>query len=159
MSGAHRGTDAGKRRLRVLAAGVWTLVIWGHSLLPAAQSSAESAWVMEAMAPLLALTGLAPDLRHTLVRKLAHMTEFALLGALWTAALPPSGAGGCSLEHSRASRVLPACVLTALADETIQLFVPGRSSQITDVWIDALGAAMGLGAVLLAGRGKRRMGR
>ena len=159
MSGAHRGTDAGKRRLWTLAAGVWTLVIWGHSLLPAAQSSAESSLVMEIMTPLLALTGLAPDLRHTLVRKLAHMAEFALLGALWTAALPPGGAGGCSPEHSRAWRVLPACVLTALADETIQLFVPGRSSQVTDVWIDAMGAAIGLGAALLFGRKKRRMGR
>lgn len=114
---------------------------------------------MEAMAPLLALTGLAPALRHALVRKLAHMTEFALLGAFWTAALPPSGAGGCSPEKGRACRVLSACVLTALADETIQLFVPGRSSQVTDVWIDLLGAAIGLGAALLLGKWKRRMER
>lgn len=167
MSGAHRETDPGKRRdaarksrrLWALAAGVWTLVIWGHSLLPAAQSSAESSWVMEAMAPLLALTGLAPDCWHTLVRKLAHMTEFALLGTFWTAALPLSGAGGCSTEKDRACRVLLTCVLIALVDETIQLFVPGRSSQVTDVWIDALGAAIGLGAALLLGKWKRRMER
>lgn len=165
MSGAHRGTDPGKRRdaarkrrrLWALAAGVWTLVIWGHSLLPAAQSSAESSWVMEAMAPLLALTGLAPDCWHTLVRKLAHMTEFALLGTFWTAALPLSGAGGCSPEKDRACQVLLACVLTALADETIQWFVPGRGSGVTDVWIDLLGAAIGLGAALPLGKWKRRM--
>lgn len=114
---------------------------------------------MEAMAPLLALTGLAPDCWHTLVRKLAHMTEFALLGTFWTAALPLSGAGGCSTEKDRACRVLLTCVLIALVDETIQLFVPGRSSQVTDVWIDALGAAIGLGAALLLGKWKRRMER
>lgn len=134
---------------------LWPLVIWGHSLLPAARSSAESTWVMEAMAPLLTLTGLAPDCWHTLVRKLAHMTEFALLGAFWTAALPPDGAGDCSLKKGRACQILLACLLTALADETIQLFVPGRGSAVTDVWIDTLGAAIGLGAALLKGKKRR----
>ena len=30
-------------------------------------------------------------------------------------------------------------LLTALTDETIQLFVPGRSGQVTDIWIDFSG--------------------
>lgn len=33
---------------------------------------------------------------------------------------------------------------TAFLDETIQLFVPGRSGQISDVWVDLLGAAVGI---------------
>ena len=33
--------------------------------------------------------------------------------------------------------------LTALTDETIQLFSPGRSSQVTDVWIDFAGVVTG----------------
>ena len=42
-------------------------------------------------------------------------------------------------------------LLTALTDETIQLFVPGRSSQVTDVWIDFSGVMTGLivGLILL----------
>ncbi len=35
-------------------------------------------------------------------------------------------------------------LLTALTDETIQLFVPGRSGQVTDVWIDFSGVLTGL---------------
>jgi VanZ family protein len=31
----------------------------------------------------------------------------------------------------------------ALGDETIQLFVPGRSGQISDVWVDLTGVAIG----------------
>ena len=44
-----------------------------------------------------------------------------------------------------------ASLLTALTDETIQLFVPGRSGQVTDVWIDFSGVLTGLvvGLILL----------
>lgn len=35
-------------------------------------------------------------------------------------------------------------LLTALTDETIQLFSPGRSSQVMDVWIDFAGVMTGL---------------
>ena len=42
-------------------------------------------------------------------------------------------------------------LLTALTDETIQLFVPGRSGQVTDIWIDFSGVMTGLlvGRILL----------
>ena len=42
-------------------------------------------------------------------------------------------------------------LLTALTDETIQLFVPGRSGQVTDIWIDFFGVMTGLlvGLILL----------
>ncbi len=35
-------------------------------------------------------------------------------------------------------------VLTALTDETIQLFSEGRSSQVTDVWLDSAGVLVGI---------------
>ena len=38
---------------------------------------------------------------------------------------------------------LLAGLMTALTDETIQLFSPGRSSQVTDVWIDFAGVVTG----------------
>ena len=40
-------------------------------------------------------------------------------------------------------------VLTALTDETIQMFVPGRSSSVRDVWIDTAGVLAGLLVALL----------
>ena len=40
-------------------------------------------------------------------------------------------------------------VLTALTDETIQLFSEGRSSQVTDVWLDSAGVLAGILAALL----------
>ena len=35
-------------------------------------------------------------------------------------------------------------LLTALTDETIQMFSDGRSSQLTDVWLDLSGAMAGI---------------
>ncbi|MDD5833249.1 MAG: VanZ family protein [Clostridiales bacterium] len=79
----------------------------------------------------------------------------------------------CSISHSAAhSAALPATqstaysaaliavfsaaassvffgLLTALTDETIQLFVEGRSGQITDVWIDFAGVCFGTAAAIL----------
>ena len=73
----------------------------------------------------------------TLVSKLAHVAEYAVLGALIQWAL---GAG----------RVWPAWWMTlayAVTDEFHQTFVPGRTARVTDVLIDAAGAAIGIALV------------
>ncbi|MGV8147186.1 MAG: VanZ family protein [Alkaliphilus sp.] len=36
------------------------------------------------------------------------------------------------------------CVLYAISDETHQIFVPGRSAQVSDILIDSVGAAVGI---------------
>ena len=77
-----------------------------------------------------------------LVRKLAHFTEFALLGAL---AL--NAARHLQLRHPLALS-WAFSVLYAASDEIHQLFVPGRAGMITDVCIDSCGAL--LGVLLLA---------
>lgn len=143
QSGGRREGVSGKlRRLRPWMIGVWTLVIWGHSLLPASQSSAESGQVLALLEPLLRLTGLAPELWHTVIRKCAHMAEFAVLGGLWSGT---PGTGPVRLRD-RLLTIGFACMATALLDETIQLFRPGRSGQISDVWVDLCGAAIGIAA-------------
>ena len=66
------------------------------------------------------------------LRKLAHMTEFGLLWALWLRAL---------------GRPLTATAITlayAATDEWHQTFVRGRHGSPIDVGIDAVGALIGL---------------
>jgi VanZ family protein len=66
------------------------------------------------------------------VRKLAHLTEYAVLGALLMRA---------------ARRELPAFLLGvayAVSDEVHQHFVPGRHATPVDVAIDAVGVAVGV---------------
>lgn len=109
---------------------------------------------MELLTPLLSAIPLPVESWHTLIRKLAHMTEFALLGVCWTAALARSGPGGKG--GTRLLLVPLACLLIAMVDETIQIFVPGRGSLVSDVWIDALGACIGSGITLLILSRRRR---
>src|SRR6476661_6951745 len=69
-------------------------------------------------------------------KKGAHFTVYAVLAVLFRRALPPSR------RIWALSWVLT--VLYAASDEWHQSFVPGRHPQVTDVLIDACGAATGL---------------
>lgn len=74
------------------------------------------------------------------LRKIAHASEFAALGMVLT----------LLIEEGRKIKVLllALCGLgAALIDETIQLFVDGRSGQIKDVWIDLAGFGVGVAIV------------
>ena len=66
------------------------------------------------------------------LRKLAHVTEYAVLGALLLRALP---------------RELPALAIGiayAASDELHQHFVPGRQASPVDLAIDAVGVVIGV---------------
>lgn len=111
--------------------------IWGNSLMPATISGAFSDWVREMLNRILG--GLGSDMGLSggeLLRKVAHATEFAALGLELTALFR-------SKLRQRLHLILLMGVSTALADETIQLFVAGRAGQIRDVWIDFGGFCVG----------------
>ena len=65
---------------------------------------------------------------------------------------PSLDAGLLLAQCLRAGFARPAlaALLCALADETIQLFVPGRSGQVKDIWIDFAGAVLAIGLTVLA---------
>ena len=95
----------------------------------------------------LGLPGAADRLTMHIVRKLAHFCEYLLEGFLLML---------CLRVYTRhffkhVSWPMLGGLLTALTDETIQLFVPGRSGQVTDIWIDFSGVMTGLlvGLILL----------
>lgn len=144
-----------KRPVRIVwlvLAVLWLLFIWGNSLQTAAESSEVSRGVLAYFIPLLEWTGLPEELWHTLVRKLAHMTEFALLGILWSLAVSPGAKTTPHVRWIQRGWALMICLGAALIDESIQRFVPGRSGELRDVCIDLLGGTLGvLVAVLIGG--------
>ena len=81
-----------------------------------------------------------PWITDGVLRKAAHFLEFAVLGILLT------GTFNGERNFTLAKPMLFA-VLTAMTDETIQAFTPGRNCALSDVWLDAAGALTG--AVLL----------
>ena len=96
---------------------------------------------------------LAPSLVETLsfiVRKCAHMSEYALLCILWV----------LYMKEARFTKAYMLAygltVMYAVSDEIHQAFVTGRSAQLSDVCIDACGAAIGLVLIYLWHRWRQR---
>ena len=133
-----------QKLLTALAIGLNLALIWGNSLLPGDDSGAMSDWVMGFLRFLP-----QTELAHTVLRKAAHFSEFALLGLLagrmgrLCAGKPLWGLAGLGLAAG--------CI-----DETIQLFTPGRASSMVDVWIDTAGFAAGLSLVIIVYHYKKR---
>ena len=108
--------------------------IFANSLTPAEVSAEESRSFLDA------ILALFPDITHHVVRKLAHVAEYALLGvhfALAPVLLP---------IPSRLANLLALLfgAVIALLDEGIQYFVPGRGASLGDAVIDYVGYLMAL---------------
>ena len=88
----------------------------------------------------LGLPGAADRLTMHIVRKLAHFCEYTLEGFLLMLCMRVYS------RHPLRHITVPMLggVLTALTDETIQLFSEGRSGQVTDVWLDSAGVLAGI---------------
>jgi VanZ family protein len=76
-----------------------------------------------------------------IIRKLAHITEYALLSMsiAWPLWVTRPGLKGYKL----AILTIGITIVYAATDEYHQTFVPGRSGEIRDVLIDSIGACIG----------------
>ena len=128
------------RRLRfwICLMGGALLFIWGNSLLPAKQSGALSGWLHDLLTSFLP-EGSGASGGDGLLRKIAHFTEFALLGGVLCRLFRIKGesfpvAGALSIGCG----FFAACV-----DELLQHLSPGRSPSLRDVCIDLAGVLTG----------------
>ncbi len=137
---------------------VWIGSMWYHSATPGVVSSAQSDALVYNLWNVFTFVGVQNI--HTMVlivRKSAHILEYMVFGILLTCLFlrvcSALARTACCLEHRDVLRtqilqlrlvfILGACVVPA-CDETIQLFVPGRSGQLTDCFIDLVGVACGV---------------
>lgn len=102
-------------------------------------------WLAERMSPHLI------DVTDFAIRKIAHVTEYAILSLLVSRSLAITKHTGTK------TRVLATMIASvyALSDEFHQSFVPSRGATYTDVMWDTLGASIGSGILYMAHR--RRM--
>ena len=114
-------------------------LIWGNSLMTGESSGSFSGAVVAFLSRFLPF--FSGEMGHTLLRKLAHFSEFACLGLLMGTTL--------RLYGKPVFRATGLGLVAACVDETIQLFVPGRASSLIDVWIDTAGFATGLLILML----------
>ena len=118
--------------------------IFRNSLETGTQSSMRSQELMAVLNELLGKVHLGPLSEHT-IRKLAHFAEFTMEGFLLMLCLRVYTSH--FVRHM--SWPLLGGMTTALTDETIQRFIPNRTSAVTDVWIDMAGVVCGLFVALI----------
>lgn len=127
--------------------------IWGNSMVPGRQSDAISIAFRDIIANKLHLAAVFSIPENAVIRKLAHVTEFTVLGIVLTWLLKGKLRISCGW-------VLLAGMSVALADETIQLWIGSRTSSVKDVWIDMGGICAGTAIVMLiimiAAKARRR---
>ncbi len=127
------------------------LCAWMAVIFLASSDSSSGSHSSAIVAAVIQLLGIEPtpaqlDLAHLLFRKSAHFTEYAILALLWAWALPR--------HPMRLIGAWTAATLYAASDEFHQGFVANRGPAITDVAIDATGAATALLLLWLL-RGRR----
>ena len=83
-------------------------------------------------------------LAHSVVRKSAHLIEYAILAML---ACRAQTAPGAPIGRNLALRTLAVCAAYALADEAHQALVPSRTGSVVDVMVDVTGATLGTWAL------------
>lgn len=124
-----------RRKILVVLLVLVLAFIWVQSCMSVSASREESRGVMDLITPLLEFFVGRGNVTLLLVRKLAHFCEFFVLGCILSLLLP----------LRPAMRLLAAgfALLAGFIDETIQIF-SGRGDQISDVWLDLSGAAVGI---------------
>lgn len=118
--------------------------IWGNSVKSRSESKLLSLGVLQWIRPLLGMIFSPENVTDHLVRKLAHFTEFGLLGAeliMLTYLLR-------KLRVQSVLNCLFAGLSAAVIDETIQIF-SARGSQAIDVLLDFGGVIAGAAVMLL----------
>ena len=137
----------------------WMGVIFLMSAMPGDMSGEQSGRLLHLLISLLTLllgeetaAAISPDMLHLLIRKAAHMAEYAVLFFLYRRALRQSGVRRPGLY------ALLMSIAYACTDEWHQSFSEGRSPGATDVGIDTLGALAMWGLNIAAERllAKRR---
>lgn len=125
------------KKLSVFLVIIWMIVIFMLSSFNGNISSVQSDGIVSLLARIIHYTG-DIDILRFIVRKVAHFTEYLILGILVINALKYN-----SIKDMMKLSIL-ICILYASLDEIHQLFVSDRAGNIFDVLIDTLGSLTGI---------------
>ena len=119
--------------------------IWDNSLQNGGTSDGFSLIFAKWIAPIANKLGFYGNIwaLNRIIRKLAHLTEFTILGGVLYVVLRHY------IEYGTVVKTIGVGIVIASLDEFIQLFSLGRSSQLFDVLIDTVGIIIGISVVKL----------
>ena len=141
----------------------WLLpVLWMALIFSASGDNKSFEHSSRILAPIL--RWLFPHISHdalnsvvTIIRKCAHLTEYAILAILfWRALRKPVKKDLRPWSWKEAKMAVLFVALYAASDEFHQRFVPSRQASVIDVLIDTIGGSLGLLLIWMIGRWRER---
>ena len=129
-----------KRCILYILLGLIVFFIWDNSMQNGGSSDGFSIFFAEAFVPIVNKLGFHGNIwtLNRIVRELAHLREFTILGSVLYTILRRY------ITYGTVIKTIALGILIASLDEFIQLFSPGRSSQLSDILIDTIGVILGL---------------
>lgn len=115
---------------------LWMLLIFLMSSFDATESTNQSNFIVNIINNIFKIENI--ELLSFIIRKLAHFTEYLILGFLTINMLNKN-----DISKKYLLSIL-ICIIYATSDEIHQIFVPGRACQIRDVLIDSIGSITGV---------------
>ena len=134
-----------KKVIKLLLIILWLLVIFIFSNQDGTTSTALTNGVLEKY-----LFFIDSDMFFIVIRKIAHITEYLILGILVF-----SFVNEFKIDRKIIISLL-ICLIFSSLDEFHQLFIPGRTGKILDVFIDMIGVLLGIGVLLLIHKNLRK---
>lgn len=134
-----------KKVIKLLLIILWLLVIFIFSNQDGTTSTALTNGVLEKY-----LFFIDSDVLFIIIRKIAHITEYLILGILVF-----SFVNEFKIDRKIIISLL-ICLIFSSLDEFHQLFIPGRTGKILDVFIDMIGVLLGIGVLLLIHKNLRK---
>ncbi len=128
-----------KKKILLTVTIIITLAIFIHSSMNAVDSSEESGALLQFINSIASSLHIQNILNEHSIRKLAHFTEFSILGIFlsWTVF------EYCKQLKTKIFMILFFLLAVPVTDETIQYFPIGRSAEVKDVLLDFSGAVTG----------------
>lgn len=124
----------GKKLFNIIILILWMILIFTMSSFNAAESGEQSGMIVNFINHIIHVDNI--KLLSLIIRKLAHFTEYLILGILVANVFYKC--------NKRLLLTIIICIIYAVSDEIHQIFVPGRSCQLLDVIIDSLGSITGI---------------
>jgi len=131
-----------KKYINLILLILWMVLIFAMSSFDASESGNQSGFIVNLIGDIFNIRDL--ELLSFIIRKLAHITEFMILGILTI---------NCFKDYKFNNLLLLSVIFGifyACTDEFHQIFVSGRSGSIKDVCIDSFGVLMGTYGYYLA---------
>lgn len=121
------------KRLKLLLLILWMVFIFIMSSFDGIESSNQSNFIVNIIANIFNIKNI--ELLSIIIRKLAHFTEYFILGIL---------AYNYLIEYNQKIYLtVIICIIYAITDELHQIITPDRVFSIYDILIDSSGAIIG----------------